>query len=414
MQRVKEGPPKPGAPRPPAAAAPDPAAVAAAKPFLEDVVMLDDMPRFVRAAFGVAVPTGGSVGARAVAASLRVFFDTVVATRANAGGKKKGAGGTRDDEDDEDEEEGGGASTSTLPTRHLLTQVAQALARTPEDMALVLYRQADLDGDGTLTVPELTRWMLAQQSASSGGLQAAQRLLLSLDGDGDGTITEAEFRTGIMRNPALLDAFGFLLGTTDVPVGAAPAKVSGSGGGGGGGKGASAAGGRESGATADDASRVAALMRDFDGGADAAAGAAAVGSTFAGAHAFGIGVEEAAADDGRPRRRLTEAERIAVRRRKIIMACQKLQAESNEQAKKMNNLAFAIRPVLDNTKRLIDIQVQQQKVALVVARRMLGDIEAAKNSPRPMTAAARPPSPARRVRPGTSGGDGTEKPKFRR
>jgi hypothetical protein len=155
-------------------------------------------------------------------------------------------------------------------------------------------------------------------------------------------------------------------------------------------------------------------MRDFDGGADAAAGAAAVGSTFAGAHAFGIGVEEAAEHDGRPRRRLTEAERIAARRRKIMMTCQKLQAESNEQAKKMNKLAFAIRPVLDNTKRLIDIQVQQQRVALVVARRMLGDIEAAKNSPRPATAGPRPPSPARRVRPGTSGGDGTEKPMFRR
>jgi hypothetical protein len=353
MQRLRNGPPKPGAP-PTAAAAPAPDGGKRFRPFLDDVVLLDDMPRFLSSAFHVEVPPRIVRNQRLLSAALRSLYENVQAARQprNRGGKSSSK--KADDSDDDDDGGGGGVG---LPTRHLLTQLSLALARSPEELALVMYRQADLDGDGTLTQIELQRWMIAQQQTAGGGLQSAQRLIVGLDVDGDGTITEAEFRMGIMKNPALLDTFGFLLGSLDVPVG-------------------KSAGGAE------DANQRAQQFVAY--AAESGAAVTAAASSFGGIDAFGIGEPEEDSDDGRPRRRATEAEKIARRRRKYVQMCQRLQAATVEEAKKMTKIAVAYKPELDKLRRQVEIQAQAQRLAVVVSKKLLDTSEAA--LARPMTA----------------------------
>lgn len=99
-----------------------------------------------------------------------------------------------------------------LPTTLCMSVIGMVMAHDSSQLCCVLYRQADMDGDGNVRLGEISRFIFAQMKLASTPLTAAQTILISLDGDGDGTISHSEFKTGLMRKPALLDTFAIILG----------------------------------------------------------------------------------------------------------------------------------------------------------------------------------------------------------
>jgi Ca2+-binding EF-hand superfamily protein len=336
--------------------------------FLENTVSQSEFPLFFSSAFDLAMP-GQLRSAKMFQGAVKSLFLSLASSRSLDDGKS-----------DDDE--------LKIPTRYILTQLCLAVAQKPEDLAMVMYRQADIDGDGTLTIPEIQRWMISQHESASGGIDAAQRLITSLDVDGDGVITESEFRSGIIRNPALFDVFGYLLGSLDVPVGVSQQKQ----------------GGKRGGD---------ALQRSLDNdptSPSGGAGGSALSGTFSGATLFGIGIND---DDAKKasKKPLTEVEKIARRRMKYNRECQKLRSEADEMSKKMTILALNFKDPLDLARRSMEIASQQEKLSLVVSKQMLKEIEKEQKNPsatmnRP--GSARPnasrPSTAGATRPSTATG----------
>lgn len=327
--------------------------------YLENTVSQSELPLFFSSAFDIAMP-GQLRSAKMFQGAVKSLFSSLASTRSVDSGNS-----------DDDE--------LKIPTRYILTQLCLAVAQKPEDLAMVMYRQADIDGDGTLTIPEIQRWMISQHESASGGIDAAQKLITSLDVDGDGTITESEFRSGIIRNPALFDVFGYLLGSLDVPVGVGQQKN----------------GGKRGGD---------ALQRSLDNDPTSPSGGiggSAASGTFSGAKLFGIGMSDEDAHKV-PKKALTEVEKIARRRMKYNRECQKLRSEADEMSKKMTILALNFKDPLDLARRSMEIASQQEKLSLVVSRQMIKEIEKEQKNP---SAAKRPGSarPNSTNRPSTAG-----------
>ena len=338
--------------------------------FLEDTVSLSEFPLFFSSAFDIAMP-GQLRSAKMFHGAVKSLFSSLASTRSVEGGK------TDDDE-------------LKIPTRYILTQLCLAVAQKPEDLAMVMYRQADIDGDGTLTIPEIQRWMVSQHESASSGVEAAQKLIISLDVDGDGVITESEFRSGITRNPALFDVFGFLLGSLDVPVGVGQQKQ----------------GGKRGGDALQHSMNLDVMSPSGGGGGSSSSN---LTGTFSGATLFGAGLTEEDTLKA-PKKTLTEVEKIARRRMKYNRECQRLRSDADEMSKKMTTLALNFKDPLDLARRSMEIASQQEKLSIVVSKQMLKQIEKERTNPaaivrpsRPSTAGATRPSTAGATRPSTAG-----------
>ncbi len=130
------------------------------------------------------------------------------------------------------------------------------------------------------------------------------------------------------------------------------------------------------------------MLPDWATGAGAATNAA---GTFAGHALFGIGLQDRDPEEA-PKRRVSEAERINIRRRKMVGTGQKLQGGIERERVKMGYVAAEVRTILEEAKRRIDVHVQRQALQLRVARAALDATGRA--------AAAPPTSPD--ARPGTA------------
>lgn len=424
----------------PVVVAPRSNAAAEPQPFLEDAVQHDNIHKFLSATFGVEI----NRSLRGMNPALRALFETVAASSPSVAANPAPAAG-HDAANPHSTSVSLAPSISALPVPLVLCQLGIALAKTPEELALVMYRQADLDGDGELTIAEMGRWMVAQQKTAGGGLSAGQQLLVSLDVDGDGQITEAEFRNGINRNPSLLDAFGYLLGALDVSAqqdvnkrsyiskaekrrnslmkglsGPGPALSPRSGG-----TSALVVSAGSASAPAPSplaASSSAAGLRATTDASNAATGhkqeatlaatdlnvnimaagwvdcGAGIGSgggggagtggglddvhaaaiekarsTFAGLNLFGLGNGDDDEDEEQTKRarKLSEVERIGIRRRKTVLAGHKLQVQLEIEKNRMELTARTVRESLDQAQHRIDVQAQQQKLNIKLAKAIL-------------------------------------------
>ncbi len=149
--------------------------------------------------------------------------------------------------------------------------------------------------------------------------------------------------------------------------------------------------------------------------------AAHVATTFAGRTLFGIGIT-ATDPDEHPRHVLSEAEKIALRRRKAVSAGQKLQAGLERERTRMDVVAAEVRSIIDDAKRRIDTTAQRQALAVRVARQAMeagaggafGGAGGGLPPSRPATAGATRPGTARSgylSRPGTAAA-GDSRPSF--
>jgi hypothetical protein len=329
--------------------------------FSADFVTLDNFAQMLMSAFGhlsklkhhspqLHAAVAGLLEAVAAAAPPSMTGD------GSSGGK--GGKGSKGDADFDELRSSSLADRAMLPTQFVLAQLGLALAHSYDDLATVLYRLADYDGDGEVRTAELTRWMLSQQTSTTQSLKHAQKLLVTLDIDGDGKITETEFVAGIAKKPALLETFGMLLGANSKQLSRGGSRDFRSGNEG------SASGEGGSGSSGESRAQAQAHTPSIHSGnawaGDEGPVLAENVDTFGGMRLFGIGEAEEQA-----RRKLSLVEKIERRRREYASAAHGLATQIAREKRGLVDISHHTREVLSKATRTAEIQVQKQK--LVVA-----------------------------------------------
>lgn len=286
-----------------------------------------------------------------------------------------------------------------LPTKTILHFMGLCLGRTPEELALVIFRDADRNDDGSVPAAELQSYISEKHMVCVKVLKEAQSVLDNLDLDGDGRITEMEFRAGLARFPGLFDACGMLMGGQGnvSPVQSQQQyKMSGNRRG--------SAGGLENTASGGVTASNAATAQGRTGPAVPAlplAQAQKVPTLPAWAVAGGGTSAAKMAVEGAEYSKLTLEEQIKRRHRSYAKKTQKIEVTLGTLATEAQALAKKIAPIVHHKFAELAEQVQQDKMGVYNARQLLKDMEVARSIAREATMPATARS-ATSPRPGTA------------
>jgi len=259
-------------------------------------------------------------------------------------------------------------SDLSLPTRDVLHMLGLALTTTQEELALVLYRQADKNGDGRLTTSELQSFIATQAGSCNVAVTRALQLLAALDTDGDGSLSVAEIKSGLAVTPALYEVFGMLLNgsgelqETAIEYVASPSPVRGAGG--------------------DEEPPSVRTGR----ASTEASGQPAVPATFL----FEVRKED---------KSLTLAQQLAKRRRAYANSSMRIEQDLTRLGGRMGTLLNTAAPQIDEVTREIGLVLQRSRASIATTKKLIYHLQ----SPAPPPEAVRERSPSPRRRPGTAG-----------